>query len=442
MELRPLGATGTRVPSLCLGTMTFGLQCDEPTSNDILDAAWEKGLTFLDTADVYPLGGGLETVGATEDIIGRWMAERGNRDDVFLATKCRGRMGQGHNDQGLSRFHIQRAVDASLKRLRTDVIDLYQVHFLDQHTPIEETLREIGPEPEGAEGGESGGPVCDPGPGESVRCIETPEDGECPDCINNHCSELFNDGSGCFAKDLRITCGPMAANEMCCYTYTSSGEVCDGRPFVVGGVARTASVQARRDWAAPLGAERRGPWIERALDEHASIAAFAKFILELLSVGAPADLVADAAAAMRDEVEHARLCFGLAGAEVGPGPLPTADMNMGRDLDAIARATLLEGAIGETLAAARAATEASSERDPTVRRALEQIADDETRHAALAWRFIRWALARDPGLRPQLQRTLDDALREIDPTLAHHLIEPAWAASQPRVGAPAGRLLL
>ncbi len=123
--------------------MTFGLQCDEPTSNDILDAAWEKGLTFLDTADVYPLGGGLETVGATEEIIGRWMAGRGNRDQVFLATKCRGRMGEGHNDQGLSRFHIQRAVDASLRRLGTDVIDLYQVHFLDQHTPIDETLRAL-----------------------------------------------------------------------------------------------------------------------------------------------------------------------------------------------------------------------------------------------------------------------------------------------------------
>jgi 1-deoxyxylulose-5-phosphate synthase len=140
MELRPLGATGTRVPSLCLGTMTFGLQCDEEQSVAILDRAWEGGLWFHDTADVYPLGGDLTTAGRTEEILGRWMQAKGNRDQVFLATKCRGAMGSGPNDAGLSRHHIERAVDASLRRLKTDVIDLYQVHFFDPHTPIDETL--------------------------------------------------------------------------------------------------------------------------------------------------------------------------------------------------------------------------------------------------------------------------------------------------------------
>jgi aryl-alcohol dehydrogenase (NADP+) len=123
--------------------MTFGLQCDERTSLQILDRACELGLDFLDTADLYPSGGNLGTVGGTEEIIGRWMRERGNRDRIFLATKCRGPMGPGPNDHGLSRYHIQRAVEGSLRRLGTDVIDLYQTHFFDQHTPIDETLRAL-----------------------------------------------------------------------------------------------------------------------------------------------------------------------------------------------------------------------------------------------------------------------------------------------------------
>ncbi len=141
LPLRPLGRSGIRVPSLCLGTMTFGLQCDEKTSFAILDAAWERGVSFLDTADVYPLGGDHFTAGRTEEIVGRWMKERGNRDEVVLATKCAGVMGPGPNDKGLSRYHIQRAVEASLERLQTDVIDLYQSHAFDPFTPHEETLR-------------------------------------------------------------------------------------------------------------------------------------------------------------------------------------------------------------------------------------------------------------------------------------------------------------
>jgi len=92
---------------------------------------------------VYPLGAGVAQVGATEEIIGRWLEARGTRSRVFLATKCRGNMGTGANDAGLSRYHIQRAVEASLGRLRTDVIDLYQTHFPDVHTPIDETLRAL-----------------------------------------------------------------------------------------------------------------------------------------------------------------------------------------------------------------------------------------------------------------------------------------------------------
>jgi aryl-alcohol dehydrogenase-like predicted oxidoreductase len=143
MQLRQLGRTGVRVPPLCLGTMTFGLQCDEATSFAILDRAFEGGVDFIDTADVYPLGGDHTTAGRTEEIIGRWMKARDNRDRIVLATKCAGAMGPGPNDGGLSRYHIQQAVEASLRRLQTDVIDLYPVHAFDPTTPIDETLRAL-----------------------------------------------------------------------------------------------------------------------------------------------------------------------------------------------------------------------------------------------------------------------------------------------------------
>jgi aryl-alcohol dehydrogenase-like predicted oxidoreductase len=133
-----LGRTGLRVSRLCLGTMTFGLQCDEATSVAILDAAADAGITFLDTADVYPLGGGFETAGRTEEIIGRWLA--GRRDDVVLATKCVGAMGPQPWQQGASRRHVLDAVDESLRRLQTDFIDLYQMHFPDPTVTYDETL--------------------------------------------------------------------------------------------------------------------------------------------------------------------------------------------------------------------------------------------------------------------------------------------------------------
>jgi 1-deoxyxylulose-5-phosphate synthase len=118
--------------------MTFGLQCDEDTSRAILDTAIDGGITFIDTADVYPLGGSLETVGRTEEIVGRWLA--GRRDEVVVATKCVGPTGRSRWDRGASRRHILDAVDASLRRLGTDYIDLYQLHSYDPETPIDESL--------------------------------------------------------------------------------------------------------------------------------------------------------------------------------------------------------------------------------------------------------------------------------------------------------------
>jgi 1-deoxyxylulose-5-phosphate synthase len=140
MEITRLGRTGLTVSRLCLGTMTFGLQCDEETSVAILDRAAEGGINFLDVADVYPIGGGFSqgTTGRTEEILGRWL--KGRRQDWIVATKCVGAVGPNPWDRGASRKHILDAVEGSLRRLQTDYIDLYQMHGYDQATPIDETL--------------------------------------------------------------------------------------------------------------------------------------------------------------------------------------------------------------------------------------------------------------------------------------------------------------
>jgi len=141
VKLKRLGRTGLKVTEVCLGTMTFGQQCDEPTSFAIMDEAAARGITFIDTADVYPVPVSMELVGRTEEIVGNWL--RGKREDFVLATKCRMAMGRGPNDGGLSRKHILAAMDASLRRLQTDYVDLYQVHSFDPDTPIDETLRAL-----------------------------------------------------------------------------------------------------------------------------------------------------------------------------------------------------------------------------------------------------------------------------------------------------------
>jgi len=133
-----LGTTGLTISRLVLGTMTFGLQTDEPTAQRILGTAVDAGVNILDTADVYPLGGGVATAGRTEEIVGRWL--KGRRSQVILATKAHGAVGPAAWDHGNSRKHLFDAIDASLRRLQTDHIDLYQLHADDPHTPLEETI--------------------------------------------------------------------------------------------------------------------------------------------------------------------------------------------------------------------------------------------------------------------------------------------------------------
>jgi aryl-alcohol dehydrogenase-like predicted oxidoreductase len=136
VEHRTLGRSGCVVSTLCLGTMTFGQETDEPGAHRQLDRYVDAGGNFVDTADVY-------AGTASERIIGRWLAERpaSVRDQVVLATKARFSTGRGPNEVGLSRRHLDRALDASLQRLGVDTIDLYQVHSWDPLTPLDETLR-------------------------------------------------------------------------------------------------------------------------------------------------------------------------------------------------------------------------------------------------------------------------------------------------------------
>jgi len=136
MDIVRLGRSGLKVSRICLGTMTFGAGADEATSFDLMDRFTELGGTFLDTANVY-------NGGRSEEIVGRWIKERGVRDRVVLATKVYGATGTGPNEAGLSRLHIHRAVEASLRRLQTDVIDLYQIHRWDFEAPPEETLEAL-----------------------------------------------------------------------------------------------------------------------------------------------------------------------------------------------------------------------------------------------------------------------------------------------------------
>ncbi|HWI63264.1 MAG TPA: aldo/keto reductase [Symbiobacteriaceae bacterium] len=142
MEYRNLGDSGLKVSRVCLGTMAFGRWIDEATSGRIIDTALEAGINFIDTANMYGKGqdtGNYAERGMSETILGNLLGSR--RERVVLATKVRHPMGPGPNDSGLSRGHMMSAVEASLRRLKTDYIDLYQCHSFDPETPLEETLR-------------------------------------------------------------------------------------------------------------------------------------------------------------------------------------------------------------------------------------------------------------------------------------------------------------
>lgn len=225
-------------------------------------------------------------------------------------------------------------------------------------------------------------------------------------------------------------CRDDGAGDSCEYTdaWACTFQPVCGRPLTVGGVARTADAADRGDWieaAAPrldgLDAEQRAAlaawWTEIGALEHASVASFARATMQLLALGAPADILADTQAAAADEVRHARLAYGLAsayaGRPLGPAPLALGDVALELDPAAIVAALVDEGCVGETLGATEAGVIAEAA-DPAVAAVGRGLAADEGRHAGLAWRTLQWMLARDPSLVPAAQTALDRAVARIE----------------------------
>ncbi len=252
------------------------------------------------------------------------------------------------------------------------------------------------------------GPHCtpdgpDPGPQQTL-CF-TPTVGQpCPDAADAasslppSCAEVMS---------VEAVCSGGAAG-MCCYNVTAEC-ICVGRPFLVSGVSRTAAAVPRehRGWQGDEVPDARdlpratrdalaAAFTADALGEHASVASFGRFALELMAVGAPADLVAAAHRAALDEVRHAQIAFGLAGgfggAPLGPGALALGEVSLRTDLTSFARALAAEGCVHETLAALVAAARARAATDPRVAGLLASIAADEARHAELAWKALAWVL--------------------------------------------------
>jgi hypothetical protein len=235
-------------------------------------------------------------------------------------------------------------------------------------------------------------------------------------------------GSGCgtklYTRDESSACGPVSRPDgKCCYLMEVYVAQCvEGRPFVIDGCARLAQTNRAAGWCdAPYqgladeltDAQREiaaNAWAIGGLHEHASVASFGKFMMELLSYGAPSELVQAAAQAIQDEIAHARLCFAVAssyaGVALAPDALDITHSVMARPEPAdLLRAVIEEGCIGETLSAHVARSQAAWVKDARVKQALITLADEETRHAELAWSFVAWLLAQYPELAPIAQQT-------------------------------------
>ncbi len=254
------------------------------------------------------------------------------------------------------------------------------------------------------------------------------------------------DASGCLTREgyascgVAVTTGPSLENGLCCYQVCQEPARPGGRPLSVADGHRRAGATHRSDWAVmeswpaePIDATTRSAlaraWTEDALTEHASVASFARFTLELLAVGAPAELLSDAQRGAGDEIEHARLCFALGsrfgGSCRGPGPLDLAGVRPRQSLREIVLANVAEGCVAESIGAALALEQLDGCTDEATRRALERIARDEADHAALAWRFVAWALRVAPELGADVRRSAEAELalwtactddgRDVDP---------------------------
>jgi hypothetical protein len=284
---------------------------------------------------------------------------------------------------------------------------------------------------------------CDSGTGPTRRCFtpRTPPPGggemvvtEFHDYDANGCVPAAMLGHAC--NGMKAIAEPELTAEGCCYPICQGPIAPCGRPFVVAGHARVAPLAARSDWAQAIAAGEpddglAASWLRDAQLEHASVASFARFALELMRFGAPPELVAGAHRAALDEVRHAEVCFAIAarhGAlDVGPGPLALGALELATSLAELVAATVAEGCVGETIGAALLAREAASAEDE-VAPLLAGIAEDELRHAELAWRFVAWALGRAPELAGVIDRAFERALSAGVPAHAR-LDAEAWRAT-------------
>jgi hypothetical protein len=251
--------------------------------------------------------------------------------------------------------------------------------------------------------------------GTYLACSSLPSSGVCPDATNVPGRALYRRAVGQPAGSFTfpyVMCLELSVEDACCYSMDVSTAV-PGRPFRVGGEMRVSQQICDEGWSSRVdlgltGLNRRArrrlahAWGRQGQAEHASVAAFARFVLQLMQLGAPAALVAEAGAAMSDEIVHARDSFSVAsafaGEPVGAGPLDTHDALEADDLKSILLDVVREGCINETIAASQAAVARDACQNEAIRRILTRIADDEARHAALAWKFVQWALEQHPEL--------------------------------------------
>lgn len=270
------------------------------------------------------------------------------------------------------------------------------------------------------------GEVFDGSSSELLACVDAPANLQCEDPADVDGADVVVHNDPACGYDAEVTCGPVvdAIDGACCYAVSIEGEWCAGRPLIAGAEVRQAGAGPAADWSAPAGITpsalsraqrvRLGAlWREDAAHEHASVAAFARAALQLMALGAPAELLAGLTRAQADEVAHARVCFGVAtafdGLERGPGGLDVSGLLDRVDAEAMLVDTLVGGAVGETLAAGRARAAAEAAVDPALGVILHRIAADEARHAALAWRVARWLLQVRPDLGDLALRTLSAA---------------------------------
>lgn len=241
--------------------------------------------------------------------------------------------------------------------------------------------------------------------------------------------DVPSEPNGCYSPGYVQSgcCNPAFAVERegdeCCYLWCDMA--CCGRPMVVGGEARAAAMVEASSWSvapegevagldAPTRAALARHWRDDGRMEHASVASFARFTLELMAMGAPPSLLAEAQQAALDEVAHARSCLALAsrldGSSEGPGPLDVGGALDGLCAEKTLRDAIVEGCVGETIAALVAQAQLRGATEPEALSALTRIAADEERHAGLAWRFVAWALREHPSLRGVAGRCFADAL--------------------------------